>query len=111
MTTKHTKVKFSTRWAWLGICCGLAFAQACERDGTGDIRVNATCRDYCDQAKSCDDDVDEDDCRDRCEDAMEDCMSDEQEQALDDLDHCAVSDCDEFGGCTIGAGLQCSFGL
>lgn len=99
------------RWAWVGALVGLLIAQACEREGTGDIRINATCRDYCKQAAECNDDIDVDDCRSDCESTMEDCQADEQEQALDDLDDCAVESCDEFGLCTIGAGLQCSFGL
>ncbi|MBC8067494.1 MAG: hypothetical protein IAG13_04100, partial [Deltaproteobacteria bacterium] len=86
-------------------------AQACDREGTGDLRIRATCNDYCDKAKECDDNVDEDDCQSRCESDMEDCQSDEQEEALDDLDDCAQDSCNEFLGCTIGAGLQCTFGL
>lgn len=84
---------------------------ACERDGTGNARVALTCADYCQKAHDCDGDVDVDDCKDDCKDSMDDCMSDEQEQALDDLDACAEDSCDEFGGCTIGAGLQCTFGI
>lgn len=103
--------QMSTRWAWIGVFLGAALAQACERNGTGNIRINGTCRDYCQQAHECNDDVDVDDCRSDCENTMEDCMSDEQEEALDDLDDCATQSCDEFGTCTIGAGLQCSFGL
>ncbi len=99
------------RWAWAGALVGLLIAQACEREGTGDIRINATCRDYCNQAADCNDDIDVDDCRADCESTMEDCQADEQEEALDDLDDCAVESCNEFGACTIGAGLQCSFGL
>lgn len=105
------QLKVPTRWAWMGVMVGFLAAQACEREGTGDIRTNATCRDYCNQAKSCDDDLDEEDCRNRCESDMDDCQADEQEQALDDLDDCATKSCDEFVGCTIGAGLQCTFGI
>ena len=84
---------------------------ACEREGTGNARIALTCADYCRQAHDCDGDVDVDDCKDDCKNTMEDCMADEQEQALDDLDACSDESCDEFGGCTIGAGLQCSFGI
>lgn len=84
---------------------------ACEREGTGDTRIALTCADYCRQAADCDDEVDKDACKDDCEATMDDCMADEQEQALDDLDACAGDSCDDFAGCTIGAGLQCSFGL
>lgn len=95
----------------IGTLLGAALAQACERDGTGNIRTNATCRDYCKQAAECNDSVDEEDCRNDCEDKMDDCMSDEQENALDDLDNCAMESCNDFGACTIGAGLQCTFGI
>ncbi|MBK6919891.1 MAG: hypothetical protein IPH07_21015 [Deltaproteobacteria bacterium] len=92
---------------------GFAMSQigACERDGTGDLRVHQSCKAYCQQAASCDDDVDEDDCISRCENTVDDCMADEQEQALDDLDVCSDETCDEVASCTIGAGLQCAFGL
>lgn len=84
---------------------------ACEREGTGDARIALTCADYCQKAADCDDEVDVDECKDDCKDAMEDCMDDEQEEALDDLDACAEDSCDDFLGCTIGAGLECTFGI
>jgi hypothetical protein len=98
---------------FLGLVLGLAAAQlpACERNGTGDLRISRTCADYCAAAVGCNDDLDEDDCASRCEDAMDDCMADDQEDALDDLDACAEDSCDDFAGCTIGAGLECAFGL
>lgn len=79
--------------------------------GTGPVRTELTCQDYCDKAKECDGDVDVDACVSDCKDTLDDCMADEQEQALDDLDSCAAGSCDEFGGCTIGAGIQCTFGI
>lgn len=78
--------------------------------GTGPIRIDATCQDYCEKAHECSDDVDVDDCVSDCKDQIGDCMADEQEQALDDLDGCAGDSCNEFLGCTIGAGLTCTFG-
>lgn len=102
---------FRPRWSWACALVGVLSAQACEREGTGDLRINATCRDYCKQATACDDSVDVDDCRDDCEATMGDCQADEQENALDDLDNCATDSCSEFGACTIGAGLQCTFGI
>ena len=84
---------------------------ACEREGTGDTRIALTCADYCRQAADCDDEVDVDECKDDCKNTMEDCMDDEQEEALDDLDECSEDSCDDFLGCTIGAGLECSFGI
>lgn len=73
--------------------------------------LNATCQDYCDQAKVCDADTAVDQCIIDCKDRLGDCMVDEQSQAVDDLKECADKSCDEFTGCTIGAGLQCTFGL
>jgi hypothetical protein len=101
-----------TRTTSLLVAVGLALGVtlgAC--NGTGDTRIKFTCKDYCAKAAECDDGVDEDDCVDNCRDDMEDCMSDEQEQALDDLDSCSEESCDDFLGCTIGAGLQCTFGI
>jgi hypothetical protein len=100
------------RWGF-GILLGLALAQlqACERDGTGDFRIEQTCEDYCAQAKTCNDDLDEDACIENCTNTMDDCMADEQEEALDDLDTCGNESCDDFAACTIGAGLECAFGI
>jgi hypothetical protein len=42
---------------------------------------------------------------------MDDCMANDQEDALDDLGGCAEDSCDDVAGCTIGAGLECVFGL
>ncbi len=97
----------------LGLGLGLMAAQlnACERDGTGDLRIGRTCSDYCDTAVSCNDEVDEDACKSDCEDAMNDCMADDQEAALDDLDECAEDSCNDFLACTIGAGAECVFGI
>ncbi len=89
---------------------GLVSAVACG-NGTGSVRVNMTCEAYCDQATECNDNVDFDNCVDNCEDTIDDCMADEQEQALDDLDSCSAESCNEFGACTVGAGLQCAFGV
>ncbi|MBL9106263.1 MAG: hypothetical protein JNL82_35395 [Myxococcales bacterium] len=92
----------------LGLVCGLAIGCS---DGTGPLRTTTTCADYCAKANECDSDVDTDECESDCKDKLDDCMADEQEQALDDLDSCAANSCDEFAGCTIGAGLQCTFGI
>jgi len=96
----------------LGIALALALGVsigAC--NGTGDTRIKLTCKDYCAKAAECDDEVDEDDCVADCRDTMQDCMADEQEQALDDLDACGEESCDDFLGCSIGAGIQCTFGI
>jgi hypothetical protein len=91
-----------------GMGVGLSFACG---NGTGDLRVKITCESYCERAHECNDDVDENECVDDCRDTIDDCMADEAEQTLDDLDSCSAEECDEFGGCTIGAGLQCAFGV
>lgn len=91
---------------------GFLSAVACgDGTGTGEVRVNMTCEAYCDQANMCNDNVDFDNCVDDCEDTVDDCMADEQEQALDELDACSAESCNDFGACTVGAGLQCAFGV
>ncbi len=88
---------------------------ACEEDdgifGVTDLRIADACEDYCNQARACDDELDVDDCISRCENTLDDCMADEQEEAVDDVEACAEESCDDFTACTIGAGLQCSFGI
>ncbi len=93
-----------------GVCFGVI---ACGEDDPTDasLEVELSCADYCRKAAECDGDVDREACENDCEGAAQDCMADEQQQALDDLDECSESTCDEFGGCTVGAGLQCAFGL
>lgn len=89
-----------------GLACG-------EDDGLGvtNIRIADACEDYCNQSRACDDETDVDDCISRCEDSLDDCMADEQDAAIDDIEGCAEESCDDFTTCTIGAGLQCSFGI
>jgi hypothetical protein len=87
-----------------------------EQAGEGDAgedpaRVEATCRAYCDRAAECDDDIDADACVADCDEVIAACMDDEQLQTMDDLEGCAASECGEFDECTVGAGLQCTFGL
>lgn len=96
----------------VGLLAGFTFAlSGCEDlDGTGDLRVELSCNNYCQKAKDCDDEVDMAECEANCESAVNDCMADEQEQALDDLDDCAQDSCDDFGACTVAAGLECAFG-
>lgn len=91
-----------------GLLLGAGIA-ACT--GTGPVRIDATCEDYCAKAHECSDSVDVDDCVADCKDQIGDCMADEQEEALDSLDDCAANSCNEFIGCTVGAGLACSFGI
>jgi hypothetical protein len=96
-------------------------AVGCTTDGEGDdedggtdntARIASTCQSYCAKAQTCDDDdgtVEQ--CVADCKANLGDCMVDEQGAALDDLDGCAAESCDDFGACTIGAGLQCTFGI
>lgn len=79
--------------------------------GVDDAELQSTCQAYCDHARTCDDEVVIASCVQKCKDRMSDCMADEQSAALDDLNRCATEGCDDFTGCTIGAGLQCTFGL
>lgn len=79
--------------------------------GATDQEVLATCKTYCEKAAVCDGDVTEAGCTADCQDKLGDCMADEQSQTLDDLDTCSARACDEFTTCTIGAGLQCVFGI
>lgn len=96
-------------------CVGLGCSNDSDNSGGGggasDQEVLATCQSYCDKALVCDSDVDADDCVTKCQDRLGECMADEQHQTLDDLDVCAAKACDKFNTCTIGAGLQCVFGL
>lgn len=73
--------------------------------------IDSTCESYCQKARTCDDEVMASECVASCKDRVGDCMADEQAQVLDDLDTCAANACDDFAGCTIGAGFQCAFGL
>ena len=86
-----------------------------EQDGHGvpasAAKIQSTCQSYCDHARTCDDEVVVASCVAKCRDRIGDCMADEQSTALDDLGQCAREGCDDFNGCTIGAGLRCTFGL
>mgnify|MGYP003596440851 CR=1 FL=1 len=74
-------------------------------------KIESTCQTYCDHAHVCDDKTVVASCISKCKDRMDDCMADEQSSALDDLANCASEGCNDFRGCTIGAGLRCAFGL
>lgn len=83
-------------------------------DGVGvieELQIEGSCNDYCEQAKTCDDGVDVEACENDCFEAMSNCQADEQEQALNDIDSCGEEACSEFVRCSIGAGLQCTFGI
>ena len=86
---------------------------ACGDDSSGatNLEISASCKSYCDKARECDEDVSVDECVNDCKDKIGNCMADEQRETLDDLESCASDACGEFGACTVGAGLQCTFGL
>lgn len=92
------------------LCAGMG----CRDDRGGSAteqEIESACESYCQKARTCDDEVSTAECTADCRDRMGDCMADEQAQAVDDLEQCAADACDDFTGCTIGAGLQCAFGL
>ena len=80
-------------------------------DGDNAADIQSTCEDYCAKAHTCDDSKTVEQCVADCKADLGDCMADEQSQVLDDLDACADKACNDFTGCTIGAGLQCTFGI
>lgn len=85
-----------------------------EPDGEGGsnaARIQTTCQNFCDKAQVCDDDETVEQCVADCKAQLGDCMADEQSQVLDELNSCAAMSCDDMGGCTFGAGLQCKFGI
>lgn len=82
-----------------------------DNDGSTDIEIAAGCQSYCDKARECDDEVSIDECVNDCKSRVGDCMADEQDETVSDLNSCASDACDDFNACTIGAGLQCTFGL
>ncbi len=109
LTTSSVRALALVLAAGLGLGLG-----ACVEDSEGDpvpLDVQVACKSYCRQATDCNDKVVEDDCREDCYDNMNDCQADEQNEAVDDLQNCADESCNDFTACTIGAGLQCSFGI
>jgi len=85
-----------------------ALLMGCELDETPTER---SCGDYCAQLSMCDDETDIAECEEDCEAAAGNCQADELDQALDELDECAAESCDDIGGCTVGAGLECYLGI
>ena len=100
----------------LAATAGVALG-ACKEDDTEEYDAGATqevrnsCADYCDRAKSCDDERNEEECTNKCIDRMTDCQVDEQGAALDKLSACSNESCDDFFGCTVNVGAQCIFGI
>lgn len=82
-----------------------------DEGGSNAARIQSTCDSYCAKAHTCDDDKTVEQCVADCKAQLGDCMADEQSQVLDELDSCAAESCDDFGSCTFGAGLQCTFGI
>jgi hypothetical protein len=98
--------------AFTGIALGACRHKPSDGDGAGaSIKVKSACDSYCAKAKTCKDDMDEQECRSKCQNAMTDCQADEQKTALKRLDDCANESCDDFIGCTINVGATCVFGL
>ena len=82
-----------------------------EEGGSNDARIQTTCQNFCDKSQVCDDSETVEQCVADCKAQLGDCMADEQNQVLDELNSCAAESCDDMGGCTFGAGLQCTFGI
>ncbi|NJK32985.1 MAG: ferrous iron transporter B [Deltaproteobacteria bacterium] len=75
---------------------------------TSDYRIERTCEDYCDRLVDCNDDTDYDDCVEACLDNAGECDSESDlEQALDKLDECTSESCNDVGGCTVDAWVEC----
>jgi hypothetical protein len=106
--------KFGLRGAVLAFAasCGLLFG-ACTDDGDDGVPAAGkdACEDYCDHAQECNDETDKSECMLDCQDSLGDCQADEQSQAIEDLEKCAKESCDDFLGCSIAVGLQCTFGV
>lgn len=86
---------------------------ACKEDEVDgdDAQIKSSCESYCEQAKLCNQDINEQNCINDCRNAVGNCMADEVDLALDKLQGCAKEACDDFTACTIDAGAQCYFGL
>ena len=79
--------------------------------GSNASRIQSTCDSYCEKENICNDNGTVEQCVADCKAQLGDCMADEQSQVLDELNDCAAESCNEFGACTFGAGLQCTFGI
>jgi hypothetical protein len=72
-------------------------------------RINKVCKRYCLRAVDCNDNTNFDDCFDDCVNEANGCESDNDvEAALDILVDCEGSSCNEVGGCTVEAWLECN---
>jgi hypothetical protein len=121
-TPLHIGCMHKFKFMAAAVLFSLGLAMGCEDDSSNDsndddggmdntARIAATCQSYCNKAHTCDDEEVVEACVADCKSDLGDCMVDEQGDALDDLDDCAAESCDDFGACTIGAGLQCTFGI
>lgn len=79
--------------------------------GSNASRIQSTCDGYCAKENVCNDNGTVEQCVADCKAQLGDCMADEQSQVLNELDDCAAESCNDFGACTFGAGLQCTFGI
>ncbi|HEY0133298.1 MAG TPA: hypothetical protein VGB85_04440 [Nannocystis sp.] len=73
--------------------------------------IQSTCDTYCNKSQTCDDGETLEQCVADCKAQLGDCMADEQDQVMQELRDCAQESCDDFGSCTFGTGLQCTFGI
>jgi hypothetical protein len=95
----------------LGLGLAVSLGACEEEDNITAEQLNSSCRNWCEKRAECDDDVNLDQCTLNCEDTVEDCMADERDEVLADLDVCAEETCDDFTGCSIGAGFECVIGI
>lgn len=86
----------------------LAGLSAC---ADSDVRIAATCYNYCQTQASCDGDVNAEECEADCKASLGDCQADEVAATLDELDACADDTCDDQGVCSLEADAQCYFGI
>jgi hypothetical protein len=74
-----------------------------------EYRINKVCKRYCERAFDCNDNTDYDDCLDDCVTEANGCESEQDvEAALDILQDCEASSCNQVGTCTVEAWLECN---
>jgi hypothetical protein len=100
------------------LALGLAGTQACaDNDGEIDDRPITTeerdaCSGFCNEARSCDDEVDIDECASRCLDSLDLCFESQVDDATAELRECTSGDeCSDVVACGFEVGSECFFGL
>lgn len=100
-----------------GIACGAGDeleddAQGIDDDNMLTDQDRQACEDYCQDAKSCDDDLDVSDCMSSCVDGLQSCEEAELDEATSDLTSCTDNDeCLDVVDCGFEVSSQCYFGL